>query len=354
MRIAFVNSTRRWGGVKTWCVDTALAAVSRGHQAFVYGRDPHFVDVARQNGMEARLMPFGADFSPRSIAAFYTEFGRQGITHVVVNVGKDLRTAGMAARLRGLPVVVHVGAPHDFTNSALRRWVHHFVRPAYLGTSTFITNGIRRHVPYLVNARVAAIYPGTAMPPEPPRPSRAPYTLITTSQLTPPKRHQDLIRGCGLMKEEGLDFRLRIVGTGEQEQALHDLTRACNLEDRVVFCGFTHDVAAELRQADIFVLPTDAEPLGIALEEAMAHGLFPLARNAGGAPEIWPARFRAHLLAPQAGPREFAAGLRALLAVEPSVLDEWRLAVQAHARATFSREAQFDKFAAFLEGCHPA
>ena len=121
-----------------------------------------------------------------------------------------------------------------------------------------------------------------------------------------------------------------------------------------LFSAALFHVGAELRQADIFVLPTDAEPLGIALEEAMAHGLFPLARNSGGVPEIWPARFRARLLSPGAGPEEFAAGLRSLLAVEPSVLDEWRQAVQNHARAAFSQEAQFEKFAAFLESCRSA
>lgn len=354
MRIAFVNSTRRWGGVKTWCLSNGAAALAKGHDVFVYGRDERFVEAARAQGMEGRLMPFGADFNPRSIAAFYDEFRRRNISHVVVNVGKDIRTAGIAARLRGLPVVVHVGAPHDFSPSSVHLWVHRFIRPAYVGTSKFIVNGIRKHVSYLADARVEAVHPGTLMPPHPPFPSCRPYTLITTSQLTPPKRHQDLLRACGQLKREGLDFRLRIVGTGDQEQTLRALAVACDLEDRVVFRGFVSDVGAELRQADIFVLPTDAEPLGIALEEAMAHGLFPLARNSGGVPEIWPARFRARLLSPGAGPEEFAAGLRSLLAVEPSVLDEWRQAVQNHARVAFSQEAQFEKFAAFLESCRSA
>lgn len=354
MRIAFVNSTRRWGGVKTWCLSNGAAALAKGHAVFIYGRDERFVEAARAQGMKGRLMPFGADFNPRSIAAFYAEFCGHGVTHVVVNVGKDVRTAGVAARLRGLPVVVHVGAPRDFTATTLRRWTHRFIRPAYVGTSEFITRGIVSHNAYLADARVATIHPGTPMPPDPPLPSRPPYTLITTSQLTAPKRHQDLIRACGLLKRAGFDFRLRIVGTGDQEQSLRALTTACDLDERIEFRGFVADVGAELRQADIFVLPTDAEPLGIALEEAMAHGLFPLARNAGGVPEIWPERFRPQLLPSQAGPEEFAQGLRALLSVAPAVLDEWRQAVQNHARAAFSQEAQFDRFAAFLESCPPA
>lgn len=349
MRIAFVNSTRRWGGVKTWCISNGRAAVEHGDIGFAYGRDLRFVEAARTAGMEARLMRFGADFHPLTIAAFRREFLRQSITHVVVNVGKDLRTAGIAARLCGLPVVVHVGAPRDFTDSRVRRLVHRFVRPAYLGTSEFITRSIVKNVPYLEDAPVAAIHPGTIMPPDPPSPSSRPYTLIATSQLTRPKRHEDLIRACDRLHREGLAFQLHIVGTGDQEEKLRALVRDCDLSDRVAFRGFSSHVDEELRQADIFILPTDAEPLGIALEEAMAHGLFPLARNAGGVPEIWPDRFRSWLLPAQAGPDEFADNLRRLLAVEPAELDEWRRVVQEHARATFNESAQYEKFAAFLK-----
>lgn len=349
MHIAFISSTRRWGGIKTWSIDTGRVAVRCGHEVFVYGRDPKFIEAGTKNGMNGYLVRFGMDFSPRTIAFFYREFKKNEITHVVVNVGKDLRTAGIAARLCGIPVIVQVGAPLDFTNSSLRKFVHQFIQPSYVCCSEFIANNIVKQVPYLLNARVEAVYPGTPMPDDPPCPSRLPYTLITTSQLTPPKRHSDLIEGCALLKEQGVPFHLRIVGVGDQEENLRELVRNKGLEEYVTFRGFSTAIGEELRQADIFVLPTDAEPLGIALEEAMAHGLFPVARNSGGAPEIWPEQFRSSLLPPDAGPREFADGLRALLGTPPHTLDVWRQSVQAHARTTFSQEKQFALFAEFLK-----
>lgn len=348
MRLAFVISTRRWGGTKTWSLDMARAALADGHDVGIYGRDPRFIESARAHGMYAGLVDFGMDFSPRAIAFFSREFRARGITHLIVNVGKDLRTAGIAARLAGIPVTVHVGAPHDFSDSFLRRRVHAFVRPSYICCSEYTARHIVRHVPYLRRARVAALHPGTFMPKETPAPSRPPYTLITTSQLTLPKRHEDLVRACALLRREGTPFALRIVGTGDQEGPLRALVREYDLGDAVSFAGFASDVAAELRRADIFVLPTDAEPLGIALEEAMAHGLFPLARNAGGVPEIWPPEFARWLLPPLAGPEEFAAALRELLRVPPAELDAWRLAVQTHARGAFSLQTQWRRFADFL------
>jgi glycosyltransferase involved in cell wall biosynthesis len=349
VNIAFVNATTRWGGVKTWSLDMGRAAMDAGHKSVIYGKDPRFMEKARAQGMHARQVAFAMDFNPRAIALFYNEFRKHGISHLVVNVGKDLRTAGVAARLCRIPVVVHVGAPQDFSDSALRRWTHWFIRPAYICCSAFVAAGIVRHAPFLDKARVGFVHPGVAMPAEPPCLSRPPYTLVTSSRLTSGKRHADLLLACALLRQEGVPFFLRIVGEGPEEENLRRLAREHRLEDAVTFVGFTRQVDQELRKGDIFVLPTNAEPLGIALEEAMAQGLFPVARQAGGVPEIWPEQFSSSLLPAQAGPREFADCLRSLLSTPPPVLDGWRRAVQAHARSAFNLERQFRVFAAFLQ-----
>lgn len=352
MRLAFVNSTRRWGGVKTWCMDMALCAQAKGHVALIYGRDERFVEAGRTAGMHSRIMRFGADFNPASIVAFYAEFRKQKVTHVIVNVGKDLRTAGVAARLLGLSITVHVGAPADFSDTVLRHLIHLLLKPSYVCCSEFTRANIMDHVPWLKKARMVAIHPGTSMPTASPCPSRQPCTLITTSQLTAPKRHVDLINACALLLSRPATppFRLRIVGTGDQEASLKSLVASLNLESYIEFRGYVPNVADELRQADIFILPTDAEPLGIALEEAMAHGLYPVARNSGGVPEIWPPFLFSELLPPHACPQDFASLLLSLLSLPASTLDSRRIAIQAHAHATFSRTAQFDALEEFLEG----
>ena len=38
MRIAFVNSTKKWTGVKTWCLDMGKALQAQGHQVWIFGR----------------------------------------------------------------------------------------------------------------------------------------------------------------------------------------------------------------------------------------------------------------------------------------------------------------------------
>ena len=352
MRLAFVNSTHKWGGVKTWCIDMGRSALEDGHSVLVYGQDPRFVKKAGQAGLSAYQVHFGPDFNPLLIARFVRDFKLHGITHVIVNVGKDLRSAGIAARLLGIPLMVRVGNPVDFTNTLLRQLINGLLGPVYLCCSDFCRTGIIRSNPWLVNRRVEAIHPGTPIPDTLP-PAHKIRTIIATSQLLLVKRHEDLIHACAILHDDGLPFRLNIVGTGDQEQKLKALTLSLGLQDVISFRGHVADVAAELRQADIFVLPTECEALGIALEEALAQGLYPIARNAGGVPEIWPEALRDNLLPPESGPEQFAAALRKALLLPDAEMARCHAMIQEHARACFAQGRQYGLFKEYLLSLAP-
>jgi glycosyltransferase involved in cell wall biosynthesis len=348
VRIAFVNHTEKWGGVKTWCLDMAAAFAAAGHSASLYGRDALFLGRAAALGLEAHARPGGMDYHPLSIAAYVRAFRQSGVEAVVVNVGKDVRTAGIAARLLGLPVIRHVGAPWDFRDSLQVRLDHALVRPAFLCCSRYVLEGIVRRVPHVRNFPHAAIHPGTPLPPERPAPENDPPRLVTTSRLSGDKRHADLLGALVLLRGRGFSPALDIVGAGPEEAALKGFVRDNDLEGQVRFHGFSSSVAEYLDRADIFVLPSRCEPLGIALEEGMAHGLVPVARKAGGVPEIWPDGLGDLLLPEEAGPGDFARCLEAIL-LWPR---ERRLAVRDMVRRTarerFSRQGQFQAFARWL------
>lgn len=349
MNVVFVNSTRKWGGVKTWCLNLARRLDEAGHRAWIFGRPGPFVDKALAMGLRARPFRFGPDYNPLAIAAFAAFFRRRAVDAVVVNVGKDMRTAGLAARLLGIPVVHRIGAPGDLSDSWQIRLTQRLVAPRLLCCSEFVKAGLRQAVPLMRRCEVEAIHPGTPVQDRPTATTDGPPLIIATSQLNEDKRHEDLLRALARLKDEGLEFRGRIVGTGRLEEWLKGLTRDLGLDDRVSFAGFTTDVAAELRRADIFVLPTWCEPLGIALEEAMAHGLVPVARNAGGAPEIWPPDLRDLLVPQDSGADGFRAVLGRLLALSPDELAGLKRAAHAHARVAVNDRLQAEAFIRWLQ-----
>ena len=348
MNIAFVNATKKWGGVKTWCLDMAMALREQGHATYIFGRRGAFVDKAAGLGVPARAVSFGFDFNPLLIVYFLYFFLTRRVDVVVVNIAKDLRTAGVAGRLLGLQVVQHVGSAEDFDDTPMVRAMQRLVRPRLLCCSEFVRNGILGHVPILAGYEIFALHPGVRVPTEPNVEAHTPPVIVATSQLNNDKRHAELLEALAQLKNEGLDFRLVVAGTGEFATLLRDMAVELGLEGRVEWAGFTSDIPQLLRGGDIFVLPTLQEPLGIALQEAMAAGLAPVARGGGGVPEIWPEACREYLTPKLPGSEVLAVALRKLLGLTNPEREILRRAAWQYARDNFLLQDQAARFAQWM------
>ena len=64
-----------------------------------------------------------------------------------------------------------------------------------------------------------------------------------------------------------------IAGNGPLLDELVAFTKECGVEDRVRFLGYRRDLPAIFREADLFLLPSYREGLGMAAIEAMASGV---------------------------------------------------------------------------------
>lgn len=109
------------------------------------------------------------------------------------------------------------------------------------------------------------------------------------------KGAQVLIRAGKLMKEGGFElgrWKIVVVGSGEgqsgsNEEELHRLVKAFNLEKETIFMGYRRDIPLCLSAFNIFVHPSvGPEPFATVVVEAMAAALPVAASNLGGTPEI--------------------------------------------------------------------
>ena len=73
-----------------------------------------------------------------------------------------------------------------------------------------------------------------------------------------------------LSKVENLNWKLAIIGEGEKEQALKDLSAQLNISEKITFFGFRLDRLSFLKGFDIFVLPSRSEGTPRCVMEAMA------------------------------------------------------------------------------------
>lgn len=318
MNLCFVNSTRKWGGVKTWTLDAASGLSARGHRVVLIGRPGPFIDTARAHGLPARGCSFGPDFNPLLISRFLGMFRRDATDLVVVNVGKDMRSAGVAAKLLGIPVVHRVGLAGDMLDTWKVRGLHRWIRPAILVPCAQIKHALPLELPYLRPDEITVIPTGKVPTPTPPTELHRPLRCISTSQLNADKGHEDVLRALAELAGQGVNLLYHVVGTGRIEDRLRALVLELGLENRVVWHGFQSDVRALLRQADIFLLPSRREGLPNALLEAMAEGLVCVARNVGGVAEVWPRSLP--LLSPEAGAGDIARVLRELNTLDDTTL----------------------------------
>jgi len=73
--------------------------------------------------------------------------------------------------------------------------------------------------------------------------------------------------------QDGLRFRLAIVGDGPERSKLESLTAELGMSERVTFLGMRNDVARIFRGLDVLVAPSFYEGLPVSLIEAQAAGL---------------------------------------------------------------------------------
>ena len=109
--------------------------------------------------------------------------------------------------------------------------------------------------------------------------------LLHISNFRPVKRIGDVIRIFARVLARQ-PARLVLVGDGIEHFGAMELAAKLGIKDRVSFLGNQDDVLPILRQADLFLLPSEKESFGLAALEAMACGLPVVASRTGGIPEV--------------------------------------------------------------------
>ena len=299
MNVAFVNSTHRWGGVKSWTLRVAGGLVSRGHRVDFYLRpgDP-FVEACRGAGHQVTELSFGPDWNPVAQWRLRRALRGRPAAVAVVNVSKDIRIAGPVCRALGIPVLQRVGRTGDIRPRRRVRWeqaryVDRIVVPAEsirddLARIPWMRAGDRvRVVPNGVDldrfrpgAGAGALRAELALAADVP-------LVITTSQIVAVKGHAVLLRAVSRLAGFDPAPVLVLVGTGSEVEPLRALAARLGLGDRVRFPGFRRDLERVLDDATVAVLPTldRGEGFPNCVVEFMAKGKPLIATRQAGVPE---------------------------------------------------------------------
>lgn len=110
--------------------------------------------------------------------------------------------------------------------------------------------------------------------------------VVCVARLEREKDIASLIEAMRIVVESCPQAVCLVAGEGGEREKLQEQIHVADLENSVRLLGFYPDVLSLIAAADLFVLPSIAEPFGIVLLEAMALGKATIATRAGGPREI--------------------------------------------------------------------
>lgn len=169
-----------------------------------------------------------------------------------------------------------------------------------------------------------------ALPPDAP-------VAVCLARLSPEKGVADLVDAATCAKTPNLI--VLIAGDGPERDALARRIEATGLIGRVLLLGRRDDVPRLLRAADVAVVPSREEGLGLAAVEAMAAGVPVIATEAGGLPEV--VTDGCGVLVPPGDPDALAEALDVFLSpslVNPGTFRMFGIAGRERVRSCFTAE----------------
>jgi len=310
VRVLHVVGESRFGGVATIILGLGQVAQAEGWQVDILTTDPIFQQAVRKHGLGL----VNLDVIRREIRPLWDLGGlvrlrrflrREPYDIVHTHTSKGGFVGRLAARLAGVPVIVHTAHGFAFHESSpissrlfytmleriASRWCDRIVSVSEfhrkwaieLGMCSphkimAIPNGIaelgqNREVGLAERRRQLGAQHGDLL-------------ILSIARLAPDKGLEYLIEAAAMLPHTGHRIQMVIAGDGPTRDRLEQQVRNLRVGDRVRFVGFRQDVGDLLAACDLVILPSLREGLSISLLEAMAAGKPIIATSIGSQREV--------------------------------------------------------------------
>ncbi len=301
---------------------------------------PHegdMLDLAAAKGVQPTIMPeLGREISPlddlRALAGMVALMRRERPDVVHTHMAKAGTVGRIAARLTGVPVVIHTYHGHVFHGYFSPRKTQVFLTiERALGRATnrivVVGDGQRDEIAAfgvasrekLVPIRLglelerfldAERYRGLLRR-ELGLTDDAPVVGIV-ARLVPIKAHEDFFQAALLVRQAYPAARFLVVGDGERRVELERLVDSLGLRPSVRFLGWRQDLPQVYADLDVVALASRNEGSPVALIEALAAARPVVSTAVGGVPEVVVSG-QTGLTVPPSDPAALAAGVLDLL-----------------------------------------
>jgi glycosyltransferase involved in cell wall biosynthesis len=298
LKINFVSTEYKRSGVGTVTYNVSKKLVALGHDVTVFARtqaqppEPWFVPINPP-------APFKNNISYPIYAAKKIAGANADVWHGdVVEMGFACKLAGKKPLVASLHDAVPLIAPYKSERNrifrlAYRLWVSQvskYAQALVFDSKSALSDAVATGLP---EEKCFFVYDGVDTKKFYPNPeknrSRAKQretpVLSYAGGFGKRKRLDRLAEALGILRKQGVDFKLRVAGNADaQVRGMFSKRGVRNVE----FAGYVPDEKMRrfYADSDVFVFPSDYEGFGLPVLEAMACGVPVVAINRSSIPEV--------------------------------------------------------------------
>lgn len=284
--LAIKGLSRPGGGAERVLVDIANGLTLRGHEIGIisYDRPTQQSFYQLDHHIEWYRLGIGRTDQPATLTE--TVLRIAALRRTILPLKPEIVVGflhsvfiplGIALLGTRIPVVAseHTAPAHYATRPLQRAMLH--LTPCITSHMTVVSDQILSLYPQSHHHRLSVlpnpVHVAVSSRADVRGPDDKPKVLLCVGRLAAQKDHATLIAAFARIADDLPDWNLHIVGEGELRPELMIQINDLGLSHRIFLPGATADVYAHYASAQLFVLPSLYETLGLVAIEALAHGL---------------------------------------------------------------------------------
>lgn len=282
MNVTLINSMKMFGGAEVWQLNTAIELNKKGFKADIITQ-PN-TPLSQKAGSLCTEIPIRFDTAPWTIFKLYKHFRSHKTDAILCNSIKDLKAAGVAARLAGVPVIL-LSRESDvpLRNRLYYRFYLNTIATGVLVNSRATLKTTLESALWLNKKKLHILYKGI----DTNRFSKTPFpnkpTLGFAGELSVRKGIPELMEAWESVENE-FDADLLIRGAGKID--IEKWRENLKYPERVTVEPWSDDMPDFYRRISALVLPSFNEGFGLVAAEAMSAGKPVIASNCSSLPEV--------------------------------------------------------------------
>lgn len=300
MNVLLMNSVAvdSWGGGEKWMLTTGNGLRERGYKIYFSGRkNSLFLERCAEWGFPTLPLSIKSDFSIKNILELADFYRKNNIDVALVNFNKDVRLAGLAAKISRRPLVVPMnGLPILHNNWRYRMTFKllvdgiitntHAIKNRYLSYG-WLEEDFIRVIHNGIETDVAADFDNKKTRKKYNLPAQSPAIGIF-GRLVKQKQHKLFLEVAKNVLKKSPDTIFLIVGEGPERDTIRQYASELGILDNVHMLGMQQDIYPLYACCDLILLTSDDEGIPNVIIEAMLMERPVISFNVGGMSEAIP------------------------------------------------------------------